>query len=307
LHKGASGTGVSLAWQQQQERGGRTGIRMMAWLAKSLGRPLARVLLYPICVYFLLNSRAARRAIGRFRERMLGHPVSWRDLLHHYHAFASTILDRVYFLRGRFDLFEIQVHGLDALDRELAKGRGCVLLGSHLGSFEVVRAVGLSRQHIEIRVLMDEQNAPLIRDLIQELNPAVAETVIQVGGLDTMLQVKECLDRGGVVGIMGDRVMQDDQAVVCNFLDREARFSIGAMRLAHVVCAPVVLFFGLYRGGNRYEVYLESFTDAVQLSHEQRATDLKRWTQRYADRLEVFCRRAPDNWFNFYEFWNDIH
>ena len=298
---------MSLAWQQQQERGSRTSIRMMAWLAQSLGRPVARVLLYPICVYFLLSSRAARRAIGRFRERVLGHPVSWRDLIDHYHAFASTILDRVYFLRGRFDLFEIQVHGLDALDRELAKGRGCVLLGSHLGSFEVVRAVGLSRQHIEIRVLMDEQNAPLIRDLIQELNPAVAETVIQVGGLDTMLQVKECLDRGGVVGIMGDRMMQGDQAVVCNFLGREARFPIGAMRLAHVVCAPVVLFFGLYRGGNRYEVYLESFTEAVQLSHEQRAIGLKQWTQRYADRLEVFCRRAPDNWFNFYEFWNDIH
>jgi predicted LPLAT superfamily acyltransferase len=298
---------VSLAWQQQQERGSRTSIRMMAWVAQSLGRPVARTLLYPICVYFLLGSGAARRAIRRFREQALGRSVSWRDLIRHFHAFSSTILDRVYFLRGQFDLFEIQVHGLDALDRELAKGRGCVLLGSHLGSFEVVRAVGISRQHVEIRVLMDEQNAPLIRDLIQELNPAAAETVIQVGGADTMLQVKECLDRGGVVGIMGDRVMQDDQAVVCNFLNREARFPTGAMRLAHVVHAPVVLFFGLYRGGNRYEVYLESFSEAVQLSHEQRATDLKQWTQRYAGRLEAFCLRAPDNWFNFYEFWNDSH
>lgn len=298
---------MSLAWQQQQERGSRTSIRMMAWVAQSLGRPVARTLLYPICVYFLLSLGAARRAIRRFREQALGRSVSWHDLIRHFHAFSSTILDRVYFLRGQFDLFEIQMHGLDALDRELAKGRGCVLLGSHLGSFEVLRAVGLSRQHIEIRVLMDEQNAPLIRDAIQELNPAAAETVIQVGGADTMLQVKECLDRGGVVGIMGDRVMQDDQAVVCNFLGREARFPTGAMRLAHVVRAPVVLFFGLYRGGNRYEVYLESFSEAVQLSHEQRATDLKQWTQRYAGRLEAFCLRAPDNWFNFYEFWNDSH
>jgi predicted LPLAT superfamily acyltransferase len=298
---------VSLDWQQQQERGSRTTIWMMARLAQSLGRPVARALLHPICVYFLLGSGAARRAIKRFRERALGRPTSWRDLFRHYHAFASTILDRVYFLRGRFDLFEIQVHGLEALDRELAKGRGCVLLGSHLGSFEVVRAVGLSRQRIEIRVLMDEQNAPLVRGLIQELNPAVAETVIQVGGAGTMLQVKECLDRGGVVGIMGDRVMQDDEAVACTFLGRDARFPTGAMRLAHVVRAPVVLFFGLYRGGNRYEVYLESFSEMVQLSHEQRDTDLKQWTQRYADRLEAFCRRAPDNWFNFYEFWNDSH
>ena len=295
---------MSLAWQQQQERGNRTSIRMMAWLAQSLGRPVARVLLYPICVYYLLGSAAARRAVRRFRERVLGRPVSWCNIFHHYYAFASTILDRVYFLRGRFDLFEIQVHGIEALDRELEKGRGCVLLGSHLGSFEVVRALGLSRQHIEIRVLMDEQNAPLIRGLIQELNPGVAETVIQVGGAETMLQVKECLDRNGVIGIMGDRVMREDQAVFCDFLGHEARFPTGAMRLAHVVRAPVVLFFGLYRGGNRYEVYLEPFSEGVQLSQEQRAADLKQWTQRYADRLEAVCRRAPDNWFNFYEFWN---
>ena len=277
----------------------------MAWFAQSLGRPTARGLLHPICLYFLLASGSARRAIGQYRERLFGRPVTWRDLYRHYLAFAATILDRVYFLCGRFDLFDIPIHGLEVLDRELANGRGCVLLGSHLGSFEVVRAVGLSRQHIEIRVLMDEQNAPLIRHLIQELNPAVAETVIQVGGAGTMLQVKECLDRGGVVGIMGDRVMQQDQSLASTFLGEQARFPTGAMRLARVVHAPVVLFFGLYRGGNRYEVYLESFSEGMELSPDQGAIDLQQWTQRYADRLETFCRLAPDNWFNFYEFWSD--
>lgn len=296
---------MSLTWQQQQERGSRTSIRMMAWVAQSLGRPVARVLLFPICAYFLFDSGAARRAIVRFRERALGRSPSWRELFRHYHAFASTILDRAYFLRAKFDLFEIQLHGLDALDRELAKGRGCILLGSHLGSFEVVRALGFSRRHLDIRVLMDQQNAPLIRGLIKELNPAVAETVIQVGGVETMLQVKECLDRGGVVGVMGDRVMQDDQAVACMFLGHEAQFPTGAMRLAHVVRAPVVLFFGIYRGGSRYEVYLELFSEEVRLSHDQRAGDVKQWMQRYADRLEAMCRRTPDNWFNFYEFWGE--
>ncbi|MDH4237698.1 MAG: hypothetical protein OEV17_10680, partial [Nitrospira sp.] len=209
---------MSLAWRQQSERGSRAGIRIMAWVAQSIGRPAARLLLYPICIYFLLSSGTARRAIREFRERTLGRPAGWRELFDQYYAFASTILDRVYFLRARFDLFDIQWFGLEALDRELAKGRGCLLIGAHLGSFEVLRAVGLSRRHVEIRVLMDEQNAPLMRGLIQGLNPAVAETVIQVGGADTMLQVKECLDRGGVAGIMGDRLLQDDQAVVCRFM-----------------------------------------------------------------------------------------
>jgi predicted LPLAT superfamily acyltransferase len=66
-----------------------------------------------------------------------------------------------------------------------------------------------------------------------------------------------------------------------------------------------MLFFGLYRGGNRYEVYLESFGDEVPLPPEQQVVDLKQWTQQYADRLEAVCRQAPDNWFNFYEFWGE--
>lgn len=279
-------------------------IRIMAWIASSLGRPMARALLHPICVYYLCCSGRAHRAIRQFHMRVVGRSAGWADLFRHYHSFASTILDRVYFLRGQFGALDIRVQGLDALDHVLAQRRGCLLLGSHLGSFEVVRAVGLSRKDVEIRVLMDEQNSPLIRALIQELNPEVAETVIQIGQADSMLRVKECVERGGVVGIMGDRVMRDDHAVSCDFFDHPARFPTGAMRLAHVVGVPVVLFFGLYRGHNRYDVYLESFSEQVQLSSEERDQDLARWTQRYAARLEAFCRQAPDNWFNFYDFWH---
>ena len=279
-------------------------MRLMAWVAQSFGRPVTRALLYPICFYFFVSSGAARQAIRRFRERALGRPATWCELYRHFHAFASTILDRVYFVNARFDLFDIELVGLDVLERELAKGQGCVLLGSHLGSFEVVRALGLFGRNLEIRILMDQQNAPLVRSMTRELNPTVADTVIQVGGVDTMLQVKECLDRGGILGVMGDRVTQHDQTVTCQFLGHEARFPTGPIRLAHVVGTPVIMFFGLYCGGNRYEVHLELFSEGVRLSSQQREAEVKQWVQRYADCLGARCRKAPDNWFNFYEFWD---
>jgi predicted LPLAT superfamily acyltransferase len=298
---------VTVAWKTQEERGNRRMIRLMTWVAQSLGRPVARALLYPICLYYLCRSMEANRALRQYYVRAQGRSPGWPALFHHYYWFASTILDRVYFLRGRFNQFDIRIHGIETLDRALACGRGCLLLGSHLGSFEVVRAVGLSREQIEVKVLMDEQNAPLIRGLIQELNPAVAGTVIQVGAVDTMLQVRECLDRGGVVGIMGDRLMSQDQSVSCEFLGAQAAFPSGSMRLAHAVRAPVVLFFGLYRGGNRYDVYLELLGETVRLSAEQRQEDVRRWTQWYADRLAQYSREATDNWFNFYDFWQARH
>lgn len=295
---------MTVAWKAQQELGNRRMIRLMAWVALSWGRPAARLLLFPICAYYLCRSTAAHETLHTFYMRALGRFPDWKELFHHYHCFASTILDRLYFLRGRFDRFIISVNGADVLGRILASGRGCLLLGSHLGSFEVVRAVGLAREKVDIKILMDEENAPLMRAFFREVNPTVAENVLQVGRVDTMLRVQECLDGGGIVGIMGDRLISHGQAVFCEFLGATAPFPTGTMRLAHAVGAPVVMFFGLYRGGNRYEVHLELLSDRIHLAQDQREEDIHRWTQRYADRLAYYSRQAADNWFNFYDFWH---
>ena len=277
----------------------------MIWMALSVGRPAARALLYPICFYYLVFSRQARRAIRPYLARVLGRPISWRDLFRQYHCFASTILDRVYLLAGQCSPFDIEIRGVELLKDRLARGQGCILLGSHLGSFEIVRAVGLTQRDLEIKVLMYEQNAPMIRDIMRGLNPAVADAVIQTGSPDAMLRVKECLDRGGVVGILADRLLKRDQATPCKFFGKLARFPAGTMWLTSILKVPVILFFGLYRGGNRYEVHFELFAEEVTIERQHRDREIQQWTQRYADRLEHYCCRAADNWFNFYDFWGE--
>jgi predicted LPLAT superfamily acyltransferase len=231
--------------------------------------------------------------------------MGWRDLFQQYHGFASTLLDRVYLLAGQYGRFDIEIRGVELLNDRLARGQGCILLGSHLGSFEMVRAIGLSKQNIEIKVLMYEQNTPMIRDLFRDLNPAFSDAVIQTGSPDAMLRVKECLDRGGVVGILGDRLVKQDRATLCTFLGERARFPSGPMWLASILKAPVILFFGLYRGGNRYEIHFELFAEEVTIDRQHRDRKIQQWTQRYADHLERYCRLAADNWFNFYDFWEE--
>ena len=277
----------------------------MIWMALSVGRPVARALLYPICVYYLICLRRAGRALGPYLTRALGRSISWRDLYRQYHRFASTLLDRVYLLSGPCHQFDIDIRGLDVLKDRLARGQGCILLGSHLGSFEIVRAIGLAQRNLEIKVLMYQQHTPMMRDLFRHLNPAVSDSVIQAGSPNTMLQVKECLDRGGVVGILADRLLTQDQATPCTFFGKPARFPAGTMWLASVLQVPVILFFGLYRGGNRYEVHFELFAEALAIDRRHRDQEVQRWTQRYADRLEHYCRLAADNWFNFYDFWEE--
>jgi predicted LPLAT superfamily acyltransferase len=66
---------------------------------------------------------------------------------------------------------------------------------------------------------------------------------------------------------------------------------------------PVVLMLGLYRGGNRYDVYFEELTDIRQTDRAQRDRALEQAVQNYVTRLEHYCRLAPYNWFNFHDVW----
>ena len=117
----------------------------MIWMALFVGRPATRAFLYPICIYYLMCSAQASRAIRPYLIRALGRSIGWRDLYRQYHCFASTLLDRIYLLTGQGCRFDIDIWGLDVLNERLARRHGCLLLGSHLGSFEIVRAMGLTQ------------------------------------------------------------------------------------------------------------------------------------------------------------------
>lgn len=293
---------MSDQWLAQSERGSRWLMRVLAWLTLSLGRPAGRLLLYPICLYFVVFTGRARRASRGYLQRVLGRPAGWRDVFRHYHAFASTIHDRVYLVTGRHRYFEIHVEGGAAIEALLRDKRGCILLGSHLGSFEVLRVYGAAHRHLPINVLMVEGTTAKVDDVLHALNPGLKQRVIPLGTPGAMLQVKECLERGEIVGILGDRSLPTEKTVVCRFLGREAQFPEGPLRLAAMLRAPVVLFFGLYRGGRRYDIHFELLAEEIALEPSRRAEALQPWVERYASRIEHYCRLAPFNWFNFYEF-----
>ena len=295
---------MSNGWLAQRERGSAAAMRMLARFSLALGRGAGRLLLYPICLYFLLFSVRARRCSRGYLERVLGRQVGWRDLFRHYHAFASTLHDRIFLLTHRHDLFKFEFRGLDEFDQAMAQGRGCVLLGAHLGSFEVMRALGVRMRKLPINVLMYRENAAKVESIAGELAPDMSERVIPLGRPDTLLRVRECLERGEAVGILGDRVLGKDKAVACDFLGGVARFPHGPLLVPVLFRVPVVLFFGLYLGGNRYAIHFERFgCDAAPAGRRERAAQLAPCVARYAERLEHYCRLAPYNWFNFYDFW----
>jgi predicted LPLAT superfamily acyltransferase len=291
-------------WSTLPERGTPTSLRVIAWIAAHIGRWGARLLLYPITLYFVITARSARRTSYEYLKRLRGESARWWHVFRHFHCFAATILDRVYLLRGDFERFGITVHGKEIVHRQIESRKGSILLGSHLGSFELLRALGVMQRSFSLKVLMDPLHNQNITRFFDALNREIAATVIAPDRPDTLIRVKESLDAGCFIGMLGDRISGGDKTTQCQFLNAPATFPAGPVLLAAMMRCPVVLFFGLYRGGNRYEIYFEHFADQIDLDRVRRAENIQLWMQRYAERLEHYSRLAPYNWFNFYPFWD---
>jgi predicted LPLAT superfamily acyltransferase len=292
---------------KQREGGGLFAIWLIRTIALRLGRPVARALLYPITLYFFLRRADERAASRAYLSRVLARPVTGFDMFHHIHMFAATLLDRMFFLaRGERD-FVVEVEGLAELDRYIDAKRGVLLIGSHQGSFEALRAMGARRPDVALRVVLDKQKTPALTAMLEALAPDVGAAVIDasLGGTSVALAMAEGAAQGSMVALLADRGHRSEATCRVPFLGKPAPFPAGPWLLASVLKIPVVLCMGIYLGGNRYRLIFEAFSDGIDIPRAQRAVVLEGIVARYAARVEHYARMYPFNWFNFYDFWQE--
>jgi predicted LPLAT superfamily acyltransferase len=297
---------VKQEWIERPE----TGNFFAAWLLFKFtfffGRGPARIVLWPITFYFLLRRGPERRASRAYLTRVLGRPASLWEVSKHLYYFASVTLDRLFLVSGRLQHFEIRRHGVDRLNFAETFGRGVLMLGSHLGSVEALRALSEERTDVQFRAVMAARQTPIMAKILETLNPALAKAVIHPrdDGFSTTLAIKEALDNRAVVTMLADRGRSGDAVMSAQFLGAPAAFPTAPWLIAGMLKVPVVLCFGLYRGGNTYDVHFELFSEQIVLSRRDRERQIGEHIQRYADRLAHYVQSAPYNWFNYYDFWN---
>jgi len=291
------------AWLELPERSNLFWLNTINWIALRGGRWLSCLLLYPITAYFVVFSRRTHIASVDFLRRVLGRDCGWTEVFRHYHTFASTLLDRLYIFAGQGQRLDIRIHGLKVLDSYAQSGRGCLLVGAHLGSFEIARAVGVLGSGYRIKALVYGEGTPRIAGVYKKLNPSLFEDIIYMGDTGSLFGLHEHVRQGGIIALLGDRSVSACKRIRCEFFGEPAWFPEAPALLSQILDMPLVLFFCLHLGDGRYEVRFEHLADPQRVSRHERGAAVQRIMQAYATRLEHYCRLAPYNWFNFYDFW----
>ena len=291
-------------WIERPEGGAPFALRLLTGFARSFGRTAARAVLHPVTLYFLLRRGPERRASRAYLARVLGRHATIRDVYRHILTFSRVTLDRLYLLQEGTRRFDIECAGLEEVERLLAVGRGILLFGAHFGSYEVIRALGISRPGIRFRTVIDIDQNPAMSRLLNGLNPSLAATVINSrdAAPGVALAIRDALDEGAIVALLADRLRPGGEASDTPFLGSLARFPTAPWKIAAMLGAPVMLCFGVYRGGNRYHLRFETLVERVDRERDG-GRSLATWIGEYTRRLEAQVRGAPLNWFNFYDFW----
>lgn len=300
----SSASATTPHWRAEEERGSIFWIKAMVIFATMFGRGPARLIVAFVAFYFTLFSANARRAVHVFR-RHLGEPTGFWAAYRQVLRFAQCSLDTLFFLQGKTKYFTVSRNGHHHLERLRETKTGVILLGAHLGSFSAMRMQS-AKESLPLHPVVYTKHAKRFNRVIEELDPGSKVSLIEMGEggeIDFMLSIREKLEAGAMIAILGDRTQAGKKNVTVDFLGGKAEVPAGPYLLASMLRCPVYFTAGLYRGGNHYELFCIPFAERIDLPRGKREEGIQRYAQQYADQLAEFCRKAPDNWFNFYDFW----
>jgi predicted LPLAT superfamily acyltransferase len=313
------------AWAEKVERGSMAALRLMRGLVRRLGRRRLRWILHPIAAYYLLTDGRARRASRRYLERLyrspggrevLGHPPGLRDAYRHLYEFATSIFDRMCVWGGIDDDFVFEHEGAEHFahlpDAEGAGAnslgkRGAIILGAHLGTFDMMRSI-CNDADVPLAAVMYGGNAEQINSFFETLAPDFDLHLIHVapGGRGAALEIRGAVERGAFVAILADRVgPAGSGGHAVELLGATARLPRGPFELAALIGCPVMLATARRVGDARYRVESEPLYSGGRVPRRERDKVVEELIERYAGYLERGCLRAPYQWFNFFEFWEE--
>ncbi|PHM64194.1 putative glycosyl transferase [Xenorhabdus stockiae] len=305
-------------WSDIKERKGLYGMKFMLTVYRHLGRKPFEWLLYPVVGYFWatggLQRQASQQYLTRLKQTMQHKKIaipSGLNSYRHYLRFGGAMLDKIASWRGDLKWGK-DIEFADGAEDILLGGdsRGKLLLVSHLGDIEVCRALAQHAGQRTINALVFTEHAQRFKQIIEEVSPQAGINLLPVTdvGADTAISLKEKIDAGEWVAIVGDRIAVNPSRISTHrvtwsqFLGDSAPFPQGPFILASVLRCPVLLMFAL-KQNHRFRIYCEPFAEPLELPRKQREQALQQAVDHYASRLEHYALLSPLDWFNFFDFW----
>lgn len=285
-------------------RGGLFGYRFFLFLIKVFGIRAAYIFLGFVVIYFIPFAPKATRANWRYARNILHYnwlrSVSFLFLS--YYRFGQTLIDKCAIGSGQTEDYDFHFdHTLSELLEILDSDTGAILIGAHVGNWEI-GAPFFGEYGEKMHVVLFDAEYQKIKDLLAKQIRGVNYNVIPVNedDLTHVFKIKEVLNNREYVCFQGDRFVEGSKTIRMEFMGKEAEFPAGPYILATHLQVPVVFYFAIRQKGMRY---FFNFVPAKPVEKDKKSKPEIVLLKQYVTTLESIVRKYPEQWFNYYDFW----
>ncbi|WP_394775822.1 lipid A biosynthesis acyltransferase [Flavobacterium sp.] len=285
-----------------KSKGTVLGYRIFVFLIQKAGVKAAYVLLYFVASYYFLFLKKSNKAISYYFKERLNY--SWfkskKMVFKSYYTFGQTIIDKISISAGMRNKFTYEFDGIGILKNLLAEKKGGVLISAHIGNFEIAEHfLGDIDIDFQINLVTTDLEHSAIKNYLESFaqKPTVKFIIIS-DDLSHIFEINAALANNELVCFTGDRYFEGTKSLSEKILGEDANFPAGPFLIASRLKVPVVFVYVMKEPNLHYHLYAR---EAV-VKHR----DEKGLLKAYVESVESMLAKYPLQWFNYFDFWNQL-
>jgi predicted LPLAT superfamily acyltransferase len=289
--------------------GGSFGQKGLLFLFRNMNLSVINFFLFPILgvvvIFYMIFSRTGFNSNWFYFRKIHNYGVL-KSLIKSYKChilFGQALFDKFALFAGSKKKFKITITGQELFDEIVSSPGGAIIASSHVGNFEISGYL-LHQTKKRINGIVYGEENPVIqkyrRKILEENNVFQIPVLADMSHIFTINSV---LTNGEILTMPCDRMFTGNKTITLNFLGREAGFPTGAYHLAAKFAVPVLTLFVMKMSNSHYHISISRIDDYTSdnLTEIEKVGILAR---NYVSELEKILKEYPEQWYNFYKFWN---
>lgn len=286
-----------------KSKGTVLGYRIFVFCIRNMGVRASYAVLFFVAAYYFLFLWKSNRSVFYYLHHRLGwsSAKSYLNIYRNYLVFGKTIIDKTAISAGLRDRFTYEFDGVENLKKMMADKKGGVLISAHIGNFEIAEKFFEEIDFdYQINLVTTDQEHSAIKDYLESVatRKSSVKFILIKEDMSHIFDINRALADNELVCFTGDRYFEGSKFLEAEFLGKKAKFPAGPFRIASRLNVPVAFVYVMKEPALHYHL----FARKVLVKNR----DENGLLQAYTEDLEKMLGEYPLQWFNYFDFWDDL-
>jgi len=277
-----------------KQYGNAIGHKIILKIYDIFGYRFVSFILCFVSFYYALFTPSVRKSLESYYEH-LGKKLTFLAYFLHINKFAHSIFDR-FVSRMKPQELSFERENTEAF---MGLQDGGIVLLSHIGGWATA-AYSLQAEIPPMHIVMKETQQDKVKRLEQEKkrhNESGVKVIdLSEGAIAANIQIANALMNKEVIAMMTDRVIDENKGIEVKFLGSIVLINRNPFEIAYRFKKKLVATFVINTGLAKYKLIFREI-DVYGKTLEEVA-------QEYTDILEQIVQKYPNQWYNFFNFFN---